>query len=161
MDNQGLRIGQVAVATGLSAKAIRLYERQGLIDPPERTQAGYRSYDPDQVVTLGFIRQAKTLGLRLSEIAQILDLGRSGAEPCAMVVGLLEERITMIDATLADLEALRARLTKARAHARDQGRRGRTGKVCPIIETSPATRPVVEHPNEKSRQGTGRHRPTA
>jgi MerR family copper efflux transcriptional regulator len=69
-----LTIGEVAKQTGLSPKAIRLYEADGLIPPPERTQAGYRTYDQHDVALLRFIGQARALDLRLEEIKEILDL---------------------------------------------------------------------------------------
>ena len=63
-----LTVGRVAEQAGLSAKAIRLYEANGLIDPPERTAAGYRTYTEQVLPVLRFIRQAQSLGLSLAQI---------------------------------------------------------------------------------------------
>ena len=40
-----MRIGQLAAQTGYSVRTIRFYERSGLLPAPNRTAAGYRSYD--------------------------------------------------------------------------------------------------------------------
>ncbi|MGH3493484.1 MAG: MerR family transcriptional regulator, partial [Sciscionella sp.] len=84
-------VGKAAQAAGLSAKAVRLYEAKGLLPAAERTEAGYRTYTDDDIAVLRFIRQAKTLGLSLAEIGDILDLRRGGVTPCRHVVTLLEQ----------------------------------------------------------------------
>lgn len=133
----GLTVGAAAEAAGVSAKAVRLWESKGLLPPAERTGAGYRQFTDADVGVLRFIRQAKTLGLQLSEIKDILDLQRGGAAPCTRVTELLDGRIAEIDRTLADLRALRRSLTSARRAARDSQRRGEQAVVCQIIENSP------------------------
>lgn len=127
-------IGEAAERTGLTAKAIRLYEQHGLIAPTERTAAGYRMYGPRDLEILRFIRQAKTLGLRLDEIGRILDLQRAGAQPCATVVRLLDERIGDIDRTMAELAALRQTLVNARRGAKQASREGDDAVICRLIE---------------------------
>ena len=75
-------VGKAARAAGLSAKAVRLYEAKGLLPEAPRTESGYRTYTDDDITVLRFIRQAKTLGLSLGEIRDILDLRRGGTTPC-------------------------------------------------------------------------------
>ncbi|AVH60815.1 MULTISPECIES: heavy metal-responsive transcriptional regulator [Streptomyces] len=131
-----LTVGRVAAQTGLSPKAVRLYEANGLIDPPERTAAGYRTYTDDAVPVLGFIRQAQALGLSLKEIKGILDLQRSGEQPCALVTDLLDKHLADIDRRIADLRALRTTLRHARAQADQAADRGEGAVVCRIIENA-------------------------
>ncbi|MET8681951.1 heavy metal-responsive transcriptional regulator [Streptomyces sp. NPDC004647] len=133
-----LTVGRVAEQTGLSPKAVRLYETTGLIDPPERTPAGYRTYTNDALPVLRFIRQAQALGLSLKEIKRILDLQRQGQQPCELVTGLLDEHLAEIDQRIADLTALRATLHSARDRADQAAGRGEPGVICHIIESTPA-----------------------
>ncbi|MQA06350.1 MAG: MerR family DNA-binding protein [Streptosporangiales bacterium] len=126
-------VGKAAQAAGLSAKAVRLYETKGLLPPAKRTDAGYRTYTDDDIAVLQFIRQAKTLGLSLGEIRDILDLRRSGTTPCRHVVALLDQRIREVDRTIADLRQLRHTLTGTRTHAH-QHQTDHTDGVCQIIE---------------------------
>lgn len=134
MDETRVTIGEAAARSGLTAKAIRLYESRGLLGPADRTPAGYRTYGSEQLAVLGFIRRAKAVGLRLDEIGRILDLQRSGRQPCNTVVDLLDERIADIDRTMADLRALRRTMTAARARATDAARSGREAVICDLIE---------------------------
>lgn len=131
-----ITVGQVARRTGLSPKAIRLYETRGLLPAPDRTDAGYRTYSDPDVDLLRFVRQAKTLGLRLDEIKEIIDLQRGGAQPCAMVIQLVDKHLREIDQTLADLRALRKSLVKAREAASASSARGEEAVVCRIIESA-------------------------
>jgi DNA-binding transcriptional MerR regulator len=64
---QALRIGQLAQATGVSAKTIRYYEQVGVLPAPSRSGAGYRQYTPQGVHRLRFIRRARGLGLPLRQ----------------------------------------------------------------------------------------------
>jgi len=60
-------IGEVAKQTGLSVKAIRLYEEKGLIRSPRRL-GRYRVYTDEDVEVLSLIVEAKKLGVTLTEI---------------------------------------------------------------------------------------------
>lgn len=130
----GMTVGAAAAAAGVSAKAVRLWESKGLLPAAERTEAGYRMFTDDDLDVLRFIRQAKTLGLTLPEIKDILDLQRDGATPCGRVTELLDTHIAEIDRTLADLRALRRSLATARRSAREGQRRDQDAVVCRIVE---------------------------
>ncbi|MEU9010720.1 heavy metal-responsive transcriptional regulator [Streptomyces sp. NPDC048479] len=129
-----LTVGRIAAQTGLSPKAVRLYEANGLIDPPERTAAGYRTYTDEAIPVLGFIRQAQALGLSLKEIKEILDLQRRGEQPCGLVSNLLDQHLADIERRIADLQALRTTLQNARAQADQAVDQGQSALVCRIIE---------------------------
>ena len=129
-----LTIGQAAKLTRLSAKAIRLYETKGLLQSGKRTDAGYRLFSRRDVAVLGFIRQAKTLGLELQEIKNILELQRGGEQPCQRVIGLVDKRIEEIDQKITDLQQLRTSLSTVRKAARNNQCHGQPVVVCRIIE---------------------------
>jgi len=131
-----ITVGKAARQTGLTEKAIRLYERKGLLNPAERTDSGYRTFDRDDLEVLRFIRQAKALGLRLEEIKDIIDLQREGAQPCGKVVYMVDSHIQEIDRTIADLTTLRRSLLRARQAARESSRNGKGTVICHIIESA-------------------------
>lgn len=83
MARDGLLIGEVAAKSGLSRKALRLYEKAGILPSPRRTGSGYRMYGPETLALLGFVTQARRLGFRLEEIKRIVVLKRSGRRPSA------------------------------------------------------------------------------
>ena len=45
MKGAALRIGDLVKASGLTADAIRFYEREGLLPRAARTTGGFRQYD--------------------------------------------------------------------------------------------------------------------
>ena len=70
-----LTIGEFAQATGLTAKALRLYDDLGLLAPAdvdERT--GYRRYTPDQVDRARLVARLRSAGVPLRRIATIVEL---------------------------------------------------------------------------------------
>lgn len=67
-------IGELADFFGVSRKALRLYEKKGIIKPA-RIDAGngYRYYAPEQVRQLNALLELKALGFSLDEIRGIVD----------------------------------------------------------------------------------------
>ena len=53
-----MKIGTLAERAGLSTKTIRYYEKVGLIDPPPRTEGGYRAYRDEDIDILRFVARA-------------------------------------------------------------------------------------------------------
>src|SRR5712691_5324026 len=85
----GLKIGELARRTGVTAKAIRFYERKGILPQAERAPNGYRLYDGEAVGMLHFVKQASGLGLTLAEIKEIVAIRQGGRPPCTHVHQLL------------------------------------------------------------------------
>lgn len=100
-------IHQLAKQTGVPAKTIRYYESIGLLPRPERAVNNYRQYIPADVERLRFIASARSLGLALSDIAEILTARDDGLAPCQRVLDTIAQRLTEIDRRIADLLALR------------------------------------------------------
>lgn len=135
MAGETLTIGQAAAAAGVTRKAVRVYEAKGLLPPAGRSPAGYRLYTPEDVELLTFIRRARTLGLRLDDIGEVLAVHRGGRPVCDAVRAFLDGRLEEIDAALSDLRALRRTLAETRGAADDCSAGDAT--VCAIIEEQP------------------------
>lgn len=112
-----MRIGELAEKAKTRPSTLRYYEERGLLQPPERTPAGYRSYGDESVQRLEFIDRARAAGLTLAQTGQILELRDTGRSPCGHVRDLLDRRLEEIDEQLAQLRALRASIAELRAHA--------------------------------------------
>ncbi len=105
-----MQIGQVATAAGVTAKALRYYERVGLLPETARTASGYRDY-PDAVLDrLRFIRASQAVGLSLGEIKGIIGFRDQGDPPCAHVLDLVDGRAADLDRRIAELAQLRDEL---------------------------------------------------
>jgi DNA-binding transcriptional MerR regulator len=106
-----LSVGQLAARGGVRTDTIRYYERAGLLPEPSRTDGDHRRYGAADVDRLLFIRGAQRLGLRLSEIRELLLVRETGDCPCGPAETLLREHIDEIDREIARLAALRAELS--------------------------------------------------
>jgi DNA-binding transcriptional MerR regulator len=79
-----LTIGEYAVATQLTAKALRLYDEQGLLKPTLVDPAsGYRYYQADQVATGRLVRTMRDMNLSLAQVRHLLDTP-SGSQPAVL-----------------------------------------------------------------------------
>ena len=107
-----LTVSKLANQVGLSPDAIRYYERIGMLPHPERTPAGYRLYDEDAVERVRFVKGVQRLGLRLSEIRELLDIRDRGLCPCGHTEDLLRRRIGELDEEIERLGSLRAELVR-------------------------------------------------
>src|SRR5437870_1710318 len=125
MERNGLLIGEVAARSGLSRKALRLYEARGILPPARRTPSGYRRYPADVLALLTFVVQARRLGLTLAEVRHIVALRRSGSAPCVHVRALLEQKAAGLEGMLAGVRSI---LNSWRSSD------GRHAAVCPHIE---------------------------
>ena len=132
MGRDGLLIGEVAARTGVSRKALRLYEEAGILPAPRRTAAGYRIYGQETLTLLAFITQARRLGFRLDEIKGIAQIKRSGRVPCSHVLDLVRQKVADLDRAVADLTEVRRGLQELLRSWRS-ARRGEAA-VCPHIE---------------------------
>ncbi len=84
-----MKIGELARATGVTAKTIRFYEAEGLLPKPQRTYSGYRMYSLEDARRLEFIRKAKRLGLSLGDVRGVLQLHDRSEPTCVHVRSLL------------------------------------------------------------------------
>jgi DNA-binding transcriptional MerR regulator len=112
---------EFSAATGLSVKALRLYDERGLLVPARVDRAtGYRRYAQDQIVTAGRIALLRRAGIGLADIQRFL------AAPAAAA----------IDRWLADLAAetgIRRRALEALASALGYGTSQSQEPAMPVI----------------------------
>jgi DNA-binding transcriptional MerR regulator len=108
----GYRISELARRSGFNASTLRYYETVGLLPDPDRTDAGYRIYDDAALERLAFIARAKTMGLTLEDINELVALWADG--PCAPVQDrlrdLLDAKVTEVQSQLVDLSRFAAQL---------------------------------------------------
>ena len=100
----GFSTSQAAERTGFTPSALRFYEREGLVRPG-RTASGYRCYTEGDVAALRFIARAKSLGLALDQVAELVPLFRG--ERCAPVQDRLRD---LVDGKIGETRARAAEL---------------------------------------------------
>lgn len=75
-----LKIGEMAEFFQISVKAVRIYEKKGIIAPAYvDPESGYRYYTPDQLHQLAVLLELKALGFSLDEIKDVM-VGESSRE---------------------------------------------------------------------------------
>jgi DNA-binding transcriptional MerR regulator len=109
-----MRIKDLAKQTGVSTNTIRYYESVGLLAAPRRAANNYREYEATDVERLRFIASARSLGLSLSDIGEILTARDQGKAPCERVLAALDQSVMDLDRRLAGMLALRETLVKLR-----------------------------------------------
>ncbi|MBI4382360.1 MAG: heavy metal-responsive transcriptional regulator [candidate division NC10 bacterium] len=131
-------IGAVARQVGVSVKTIRFYEREGLLEPPARTEKGYRLYPEEAVRQLKFIRKAQLLGFSLREIQEILALRRQDKIVCGHVDRALQEKLKAVQQKVRELKALESSLKRlAKTWKKGLPKELPPGSICPYIENAP------------------------
>jgi DNA-binding transcriptional MerR regulator len=121
-----LRIGDVAQRAGVSTRALRYYEEQGLL-APERTASGQRTYAESAVERVQMIQGFFTAGLPSRTIRQLLpcvDTGHGSPEAFAMLAAE-RDRIT---ASIEELTSARDALDRLIAIAHEP-----TPEHCPAL----------------------------
>ena len=135
MGNDSLQIGRVAQRTGLSVDAIRFYEKSGLLPRPARTQGGYRLYQEGEVADLEFIQQAQQLGFSLNEIRELFSIRRHPHEVCEHVRDLIVQKLGVVRAKIAELQAMETELARALRQCHTAFRRpSKQRDCCPVLE---------------------------
>lgn len=98
-----MNIGQIAGASGVSAKMIRYYESIGLIPPASRTENGYRVYNMADVSTLRFVKRARTLGFSIERIEVLVGLWKEKYRASADVKRIALAHVMELQAKIEEL----------------------------------------------------------
>jgi len=113
-----MRIGEIADEVGVDPPTIRYYESVGVLPEPERTSSGYRAYSSIDVERLRFVTLARSLGIGLDDIRQILGLRDRGEAPCGYVRGVLDRQVEAVEERILQLQALSGELRRLQRSAR-------------------------------------------
>lgn len=106
-----MRIGELARRSGVSVRALRYYEEQGLLRS-SRTPGGQREYTEDAVDRVRFFQHLYAAGLpsrRIAELLPCVDTGTTTEEQRAMLDAeraRLRQRVDDINTALARLDEL-------------------------------------------------------
>jgi MerR family copper efflux transcriptional regulator len=122
-------IGELATRAGVTPKTVRYYERLGFIKASRRS-SGYRDFDDASLDVIQTIRSAKRLGIKLSEMDEIIALIRDRQLPCASVQRVINAKRREVAeqiAALRDFDEFLARL---------QDVSDSDGAPCPILATA-------------------------
>jgi DNA-binding transcriptional MerR regulator len=103
-----VKIGELARRAGVSVRALRYYEEQGLLSS-ERTPGGQREYAEEAVDRVLFFQQLYAAGLSSRRIAELLPCVQTGTTTAEQRTMLAAER-TRIRQRIDELTTALARL---------------------------------------------------
>jgi DNA-binding transcriptional MerR regulator len=115
-ENRSMRIGELSLRSGVSARSLRYYEAQRLLDP-QRTTGGQRVYSPEHLTLVVQIQELFQAGFCSSVIHELLPALSSPAQDADALHAAfdaaatrLESEKQSIEAELLALNAMRSRL---------------------------------------------------
>ncbi|MCL1792802.1 MAG: MerR family transcriptional regulator [Oscillospiraceae bacterium] len=114
MEEKLMKIGEIAAFFGVSAKAIRIYEKKGIIIPAKiDPDTGYRYYTADQVQSLNALLELKSLGFSLDEVKNIMSGAVSHEDFIAALKRkqiALQEAISVLENKICSIDKISERL---------------------------------------------------
>jgi MerR family mercuric resistance operon transcriptional regulator len=128
-----LTIGTLSQLTGVNIETIRYYERIALTQKPPRTSGGRRSYAPEHVERLRFIRRARELGFGIGTIRTLLELSGHGSASCAEARQIAAVHLADVRAKRDDLAKLENILSETIAQC-DAQCCSDAAPLCPVLE---------------------------
>lgn len=111
-----LRIGELAQELDTTTKTIRHYERVGLLEPPVRTESGYRMYGAAAIGRARLVVGLRRLGLSVDQVRSILNDGDKASTLRQRLLGILDQQLAEIGLSLSVLQGRQEDLA-SRYHA--------------------------------------------
>jgi MerR family redox-sensitive transcriptional activator SoxR len=124
-----MRIGELALRTGATPKAVRYYERLGFVKS-RRTPSDYRDFDNTAIDVISTIRSAQRLGVKLSEMDEIIALIRDQMRPCASVRAVISAKRREVRERIASLKQFASFLRRLEVIGEDGD------APCPILSST-------------------------
>ena len=121
-----MRIGSAAATTGLTKKAIKYYEAEGLVTPRTDPQSGYREYDDEAILRLELIHTLRLLDVPVVEVREVLAGDTAITEALQRALERTTGRIERLEEGRLILRSLLDRAPAAAADLRDEVRRLRS-----------------------------------
>jgi MerR family Zn(II)-responsive transcriptional regulator of zntA len=139
-----LTIGEVASRLRVSTDTVRYYEKEGLVKPKARTDAGYRLYTEDTVRRLRFIKQAQQCGFSLSEVRELLELQTKDEACCDDVRHRAITKKLQLEQKIRVMQAMSQALSELIAICKDEGKPLDDCPIVAALETGLATPEPIE-----------------
>ncbi len=117
-----MRISELAEQAGVTVKAVRYYERLGLVSPG-RLGNGYREYGDDHLRVVREIRELAATGIPPGKARPFIDClgsGHAHSDECPASRDAYRDGLAELDAAIAQLERRRDLLARRLAGAEDR-----------------------------------------
>lgn len=105
-----IKIGELAKMANCPVVTIRFYEKEGLLDRPERTEGNYRLYGDRDIERLRFVMHCRRHKMKLSEIRELLAFRDNPEADCSWVNRLVADHIVNVEKQIESLSSLKEQL---------------------------------------------------
>lgn len=108
-------INELSKRTGITAHTIRFYEKSGLIKGKRDESVksnNYFHYDEETVEKLELVRDAKSIGFTISEIAQLMDAWYNNKMTISEKLSVLDEKLLSIDEKITHLKEMKTMISQ-------------------------------------------------
>ena len=101
-----LKIGQLAVRSGITARNLRFYADAGVFGDLPRSPKGYRLFPVEAVHWVRILRAAQAAGFSLDEVQELLRSLRQDSAPCDHVREALGTKLEALETKLKEIGLL-------------------------------------------------------
>jgi DNA-binding transcriptional MerR regulator len=136
IDGARLTIGKVAKMAEVTADTVRYYEKEGLINPAQKSESGYRLYNYDAVRRLNFIKHAQQCGLSLAEIRELLKLKNRTGSCCNDVRTVALHKKLQLESKIKALQTMSVALSNLLDSCTDEQKPLEECPILSALETS-------------------------
>ena len=106
-----LEISEISEQAELSAHTLRYYEKHGLVNASNRSEAGYRFYTDSDVRRVQFVKTARNTGFSLADIGQLLSIRvDKRSHSCQDVTDITRKKLVEVNTKLAELQSMQQTL---------------------------------------------------
>jgi MerR family Zn(II)-responsive transcriptional regulator of zntA len=140
-----LKIGKLAALVDVSIDTLRYYEREGLIEPVDRSESGYRVYDKESARRIHFIKQAQHCGFTLAEIRELLVLRGREKACCGDVRSRAIEKKLQIEHKIRVMRAMSKALDQLIVECADEAQPVKECTIIAALERATVLMPVPGH----------------
>lgn len=114
-NNAVYKIGELATLSKVPVETIRYYEKEALIEAPERAENNYRIYRDRHLKRLLLIRNCRAFDMSLDEVRQIISATETGDDSCLPINEIIQDHLFHIDQRIQELTALKKELSNIQA----------------------------------------------
>tara|TARA_B110000014_G_C19661261_1_gene347620 strand:+ start:59 stop:490 length:432 start_codon:yes stop_codon:yes gene_type:complete len=105
------KIGELASKTGLTAHTIRFYEKNGLINASQRSEAGYRYYAETDVRQAEYVKTARKIGFSIDDVATLLSIRvDKRSHTCQDVTDITQRKLNDVNEKISELLSMQQTL---------------------------------------------------
>lgn len=144
-----MKIGELAQRSSCKVETVRFYEREGLLEAPEREDNGYRNYTNDHVVKLNFIRHCRLLGMGLPDVRILRSLQNQPELACDEINHLIDSKIEHVRQQIKSLHLLEQQLRMLRDTCSSDTRVGEC-KILHNLELAAEGKDCSCHPHSEA-----------